>query len=66
MLFSRLKPDDIARPNFLDGAAPWPHPANAGCNDQRLPERTRMPGGSRAGLESNVRTTTSRRISRLE
>ena len=29
------------------------NPAKAGCHDQRLPERMRMPGGARAGLKGH-------------
>ena len=52
MLFTRHKPDHIARPDFLDRAAPTLNPPKAGREDQRLTEWMCMPGG--AGPGSNV------------
>jgi len=66
MLLSRLEPDDIARPDLFDRAAPSLDKANTGCNEQRLPKRMRMPRRSGAGFESDARTASTRGIDRLE
>jgi hypothetical protein len=42
MLFARRKPDDIARPDFLDRTAPALRPPDARSDDRRLPERMGM------------------------
>src|SRR4051812_2827315 len=56
VLLAGRKPHDIAGPDFLDRPALALHPAKAGRHDQGLPERMAMPGGSRAGIEGDVRT----------
>src|SRR5439155_2366099 len=43
MLFVRRKPDDIARPDFLDRPAPTLRPSKARRDDQRLTEWMCMP-----------------------
>src|SRR5438445_5113073 len=54
MLLARRKPDDVARPDFLDRPALALHPTEAGGDNQCLPERMRVPGGARTRLESHV------------
>ena len=44
VLYAGADPYDIARPYFLGRAAPLLDPANAGGDDQRLPQRMRVPG----------------------
>lgn len=66
MLLIRFEPDHIARPDFFNRAAPLLHSADAGRDDQRLPERMRMPGGSRAGLKGNTCTARTRGIGCLK
>src|SRR5258706_7316540 len=46
-------PDDVARPDLDSFLAFAPGPADAGRDDQRLPERMAMPCGARAGLEGH-------------
>jgi hypothetical protein len=48
MLVAGLKPDDIARPDFLDGTTPALHAADAASDNQRLAEWMRVPSGPRA------------------
>ncbi len=48
------EPDDIAGTNFFDRLALALHPAEAGRDDQRLPERMGMPGGTGARLEGDA------------
>src|SRR5580704_16222883 len=66
MLLARREPDDVTRPDFLDRAALPLHPADAGGHDQRLAERMAVPGGTRAGLESDAGASTAGRIGCLE
>ena len=66
MLFVRRKPDDIARPDFLDRPAFALRPTKAGGNNQRLTEWMRMPGGARTGLERDARATNTRRFGRFK
>src|SRR6516162_1781909 len=66
MLLSGFEPDDISRPDFFDGTAPFLSPADAGSHDQRLAERMRMPGGSCAGLKGNACAARTRGIGRLK
>src|SRR5436190_18253352 len=54
MLLVRRKPDDIARPDFLDWSALALHPAATGCDNQSLTERMRMPRGASTRLERNA------------
>jgi hypothetical protein len=56
MLLVRLKPDDIAWPDFLDRTAPPLRPAKARGDDQRLTERMSMPGRASTGLECDTGT----------
>src|SRR3954454_23471843 len=62
MLLARRKPHDIAGPDFLDRPALALHPAEAGGDNERLPERVRMPRGARTGLEGHVSAGRARRI----
>ena len=66
MLLARRKPDDIARPDFLDRACPALDAAEAGGDDQCLSERVGMPGGACARLESNAGAAGARGVGRLE
>ena len=66
MFFVRRKPDDIAWPNFFDWAAPTLNPSKAGCDDQRLTEWMRMPGGASPRLERDACATNACRFRCLE
>ena len=48
------EPDHVAGPDLLDRAALALRPAAAGGDDQRLPERMRVPCGARARLEGDA------------
>jgi hypothetical protein len=61
MFFAGLKPDDIARPDFLDGTTPTLHAPDAASDDQRLAERMRVPGGPGGRLESDAGAGRARR-----
>jgi len=54
VLFAWRKPDYVAGPDLLDGAAPTLRTSTAEGDDQRLTERMRMPCGARAGLEGDA------------
>src|SRR5438270_2482261 len=66
MLLARRKPDDVARPDFLDRPALALHPTEAGSDDERLPERMGVPGSARTGLEGNVSAGRARRFLRAK
>src|SRR5437773_3726562 len=66
MLFVRRKPDDIARPDFFDWAAPTLRPPKAERDDQRLTEWMRMPRGAGPRLERNACAGHACRIGCLE
>src|SRR5439155_14858234 len=66
MLLVRHEPDNIARPDFLDRAAPSLRPPKAGCDDQRLTEWMSMPGGACARLKRDTGTDDVCGIGRLE
>ena len=66
MLFTRRKPDHIARPDFLDRAAPTLNPPKAGREDQRLTEWMCMPGGAGARLKRDACAGHACRIGCLE
>lgn len=53
MLHAGRNPNDVTRPDFLNGGAPFLHKADAGRNDERLTERMRVPSGACARLESD-------------
>src|SRR5581483_11206905 len=55
VLFTRREPDDVARPDVFDRAAPALRASRAGGHDQGLTERMRVPRGARAGLEGDRR-----------
>src|SRR3954447_10761634 len=65
MLLARRKPDDIARAYFLDGTTVALHSAKARCNNQRLAERMRVPGGACTRLEGNERDAHARGVTRI-
>src|SRR5690349_5444498 len=54
MLQSRRKPDHVAGPDLLDRAALTLHPPEPGSDNQRLPERMRVPSGAGARLERDL------------
>jgi hypothetical protein len=54
MLLAGGEPDDVAGSDLLDGSTLALHPAEAGDDDQRLPERVCVPGGPGAGLERHL------------
>ena len=66
VLFAGRDPDHVAGPDFLDGAAPALHATAAGCHNQGLAERMRVPQRPRAGLERDAETIRPRRRWRLE
>jgi hypothetical protein len=66
MLFARRKPDDIARPDFLDRTAPALRPPDARSDDRRLPERMGMPRGAGTRFESDTGASTASGLRRLE
>src|SRR5438876_6076530 len=66
MFFARREPYYIARPNFLNRAAPTLNPPKAGRDDQRLTEWMCMPGGAGTRLERDACTTNTRRFGCLE
>jgi hypothetical protein len=47
------EPRDVAGPDFLEGTALALHPAQPGCDDQRLTERMRVPGCPRARFKGD-------------
>ena len=53
MLLAGREPHDVAGPDLLDRAALALHPAQPGCDDQRLTERMRVPGCPRARLKGD-------------
>src|SRR5215831_4999093 len=53
VLFVRRNPDDVARLDLADFAAPALYPARAGDDEQGLAERMRVPGGARTRLEAH-------------
>src|SRR3982074_3070880 len=55
MLLAGRKPHDVPWPDFLDGPALALGAAQARRHDQRLTERMRVPGGSRARLARDAR-----------
>src|SRR5262249_6689959 len=59
-------PDHITRPDFLLGLAPALRPAAPRGDDQRLPQRMGMPGGTRARFERHQRAESTGRPWRIE
>src|SRR5208283_2924289 len=55
VLLARREPDDVARADLLDRAAPALGAAEPRRHDQRLAERVGVPGGARAWLEGDAR-----------
>src|SRR5947208_372412 len=66
MLLVRRKPDDIARPDFLDPVAPTLRPTKTGRDDQRLTEWMCMPGGAGTRFERYTCADNACGIGRLE
>src|SRR3954454_1667646 len=66
VLLARLEPDHVARPDHLDRTTLTLHPAAAEGDDQRLPERVRVPRGARAGLEGDDRAADTGRLASLK
>src|SRR6266581_2941864 len=66
MLLAWRAPDHVAGSDDLDGAAPALHKTAAGCHDERLTQRMRVPIASRAWLERYVGAARARRFGRLE
>ena len=66
VLHARRDPDDVSRPDLVDGAAPLLHAADARGHDQDLAERMGVPGRAGTGLERDGRARRARRIGRLE
>ena len=66
VLFARREPNDVPRPDLLDRPALALRKAAAGRHDQCLPQRMRVPGCARAGLERDAGAADARRIGRLE
>ena len=66
VLLARREPDHVARPDFLDRAAPALRPAAAGRHDQGLAQRVRVPCRAGAGLERDAGAAHARRSGRLE
>src|SRR3954453_21508599 len=56
MLFAWLKPDHVARADFIDGTALPLHPADARGDNQGLTKRMRVRGSPGAGFERDSRT----------
>src|SRR6266446_4966859 len=56
VLQSWREPDHITGPDLLDRAVLALHPANTGCDNQRLTERMLVPRGARTRLERDART----------
>jgi hypothetical protein len=66
MLLAGRKPDHIAGPDFLDRATPTLRPPESGCDNQRLTEWMRMPGGAGTWLERDACATNTCRFGCLE
>src|SRR4051812_22046189 len=64
VLLARRKPDDVAGTDLFDRASPSLREAAAGGDDERLPERMRVPRRPRAGLERHVGARDARGIRR--
>ena len=64
VLVTRRTPDHVARPDLDDGLAFALRPAAAERDDQRLPERVRVPGRARTGLERHGRARHPRGLRR--
>ena len=62
VLLVRRKPNNIARPDFLDWSTLTLSPANTGRNNQSLTEGMCMPGSARTGLERDPRATNTCRL----
>src|SRR5436190_2930248 len=66
VLFASREPDDVAGTNLLDGTAPSLRASTTRRHDERLTERMRVPGRSRAWLERHPRAGAAHRGRRLE
>jgi hypothetical protein len=56
VFLARREPDNVARPDLLNLPTLPLRKAAACRHDQRLTERMRVPGGTRAGLEGDAVT----------
>src|SRR6266496_4491803 len=66
MSLTRLEPDHVTRPNFLDRTTPALDPAAASRHDQGLAQRVAVPCCPSAGLERDTSTDRACRIGCLE
>jgi hypothetical protein len=66
MLLAGRKRNYIARPDFLDRAAPTLYPSHPCSDDQRLSQRMGVPGGAGTRLESHAGASAARGLWRLE
>src|SRR4029077_3840803 len=62
VLFAWREPDNVSGSNLLDGAVPALRAPAAGNDNEGLPQRMRVPGGSCARFESNTRADNACRI----
>src|ERR1039457_4490125 len=62
MFLARREPDDVARPDFFNRAAPALRASATGGDDERLSQRMRVPGGASAGFKGDDGTGNPRRI----
>ena len=66
VFFAGWKPDDVAGPDVLDGAAPALGESSTGGDDEGLAERMSVPCGAGAGLEGDAGTDGARGCGRRE
>src|SRR6266700_1920929 len=66
MFLTRLEPDHVTRPNFLDRTTPALDPAAASRHDQGLAQRVAVPCGPSAGLERDTCADRACRLGCLE
>lgn len=62
----RRDPDNVTRTDFLTWAAFLLHVADAGSDNERLPQRMGMPGRARTGFEGHRATADAGRVVTLE
>src|SRR6266566_42912 len=66
VFLTRLEPDHVTRPNFLDRTTPALYPAAASRHDQGLAQGVAVPCGPSAGLERDTGADRACRIGCLE
>jgi hypothetical protein len=66
VFFSGGEPDDVSGAYLFNGAAFALAPSAAGCDDEGLAERMRVPGRPRAGFKGYVGTLDKCRVRRLK